>query len=134
MSRWFPYALLGVKAVLLLWGAMGLWEYVFPAAGFGLQNAKFPPGTQLLHWLLLVLTGATFVLGYAFRWRHTPFSTITLYATLATLCFVETLDFGAFGGGPERFYIMAGEYLVYLLLGAYLMRSRRIAERFGKPA
>lgn len=79
----------------------------------------------------MILTGASFVLGYVFRWRPTPFVSITTYAALATLCFVETLDFGAFGGGPERLYVMAGEYLVYLVLGAYLMRSRRIAEHFG---
>jgi hypothetical protein len=129
-----PHALLGVKAVLLLWGVLGLWEYLSPAAGFGLQNPKFPQGTQLLHWLLLISTGAVFVVGYIVRWRHTPFATITMYAALATLCFVETLDFGAFGGGPERFYIMAGEYVVYIALGAYLMRSRRIGERFNRQA
>jgi hypothetical protein len=129
-----PYVLLSIKSVLLLWGVMGLWEYISPAAGFGLQNPKFPEGTQLLHWLLLVLTGASFVLGYMFRWRHTPFVSITMYAALATLCFIETLDFGAFGGGPERFYIMAGEYLLYISLGVYLTRSRRIGERFGRRA
>lgn len=52
MSRMLPYALLGIKAVLLAWGVMGLWEYLFASADFGLQNAKFPRGTQLLHWLL----------------------------------------------------------------------------------
>lgn len=134
MSRFLPYALLAIKTVLLVWGILGLWEYIVPSAGFGLQHPNFPPGTQLLHWLLLLLTGSIFVLGFALRWRHTPFATITMYAALATLCFVETLDFGAFGGGPARFVVMAGEYGVYVALALYLLRSRRIAERFGRQA
>lgn len=134
MSRGFPYVLLAVKAVLLLWGTLGLWEYIVPSAGFGLQHPNFPPGTQLLHWLLLLLTGTIFVLGFIMRWRHTPFATVAMYAALATLCFVETLDFGAFGGGARSYFIMAGEYAVYIVLSVYLLRSRRIGERFRRQA
>ena len=71
MSRSFPYVLLAVKAGLLLWGLLGFVEYVAPSVALGLQNAKFPPGTQFLHWLLLVLTGAIFVVGYLTRWPPT---------------------------------------------------------------
>jgi hypothetical protein len=134
MSRSFPYLLLAVKVALFVWGFLGLLEYCFPSLGFGLQNSKFPQGTQLLHWLLLLLTGSIFVFGFLLRWRHTPFATITMYATLATLCFIETVDFGAFSGGPERFLIMAGEYAVYVALSVYLLRSRWVRERFrGQP-
>lgn len=133
MSRGLPYALVAVKVVLLLWGALGLWEYLVPSADFGLQNAGFPSGTQLLHWLLLLGTGALFVIGFARRWRHTVVATITMYATLATLCFVETVDFGAFGAGAQRFVFMSAEYLVYLTLSLYLLRSRRVAEHFDRP-
>jgi hypothetical protein len=129
-----PYALLAVKAVLLLWGIFGLWEYIVPAADFGLQHPNFPRGTQLLHWLLLLLTGTIFVFGFILRWRHTPFATIAMYVALATLCFVETVDFGAFGGGTKSYFIMAGEYAVYIALSTYLLRSRRIAERFRRQA
>lgn len=132
MSRSLPYALLAVKAGLLVWGILGLWEYLLPAAGFGLQNPGFPPGTQLLHWLLLLLTGSLFIVGFALRWRHTPGATIMMYASLATLCFVETVDFGAFGEAPLSLFIMASEYAVYVALSVYLLRSRRIAERFGR--
>lgn len=132
MTRSLLPALLAAKAVLLVWGALGLWEYLVPSAGFGLQNPSFPPGTQLLHWILLLLTGLIFVFGFVVRWRHTPSATVVLYATLATLCFVETLDFGAFGGGPTSYVIMAGEYVVYVSLAFYLLRSRHAAERFGR--
>jgi uncharacterized SAM-binding protein YcdF (DUF218 family) len=77
-----------------------------------------------------LLVGSIFVVGFLLRWRHTPFATITVYATLATLCFIETVDFGAFGGGPGRYVIMAAEYAVYVILSIYLLRSRRIWERF----
>ncbi|MEM1128055.1 MAG: hypothetical protein AAGI71_15520 [Bacteroidota bacterium] len=133
MARSFPYVLLAVSAFLLVWGLLGLVEYFAPSVALGLQDPGFPPGTQFLHWLLLVLTGTIFVVGFLLRWTHTPFATITMYATLATLCFVETVDFGAFGGGPERFFIMGAEYVTYVVLSVYLVRSRHIAERFETP-
>ncbi|MEM1271323.1 MAG: hypothetical protein AAGI08_14870 [Bacteroidota bacterium] len=133
MSRIFPYVLLTVSAVLFIWAVLGFIEYFAPSVAFGLQDPGFPPGTQFLHWLLLLLTGTIFVAGFLLRWRHTPFATITMYATLATLCFVETVDFGAFGGGPERFGFMAAEYVVYIALSIYLTRSQHIAERFETP-
>jgi len=98
---------------------------------FGLQDTNFPLGTQFLHWLLLLLTGAVFIIGFLLRWRHTPFATIVMYATLATLCFIETVDFNAFGGGSNRFFIMAAEYALYIALSTYLLCSKHIKERFG---
>jgi hypothetical protein len=131
MSRYGPYLLLLVKAALLVWGGLGLIEYFVPSVAIGLQNPNFPPGTQLLHWILLLLTGFVFLLGFASRWSYTPFVTITMYATLATLCFVETVDFQAFGGGVARYYVMSAEYLLYLALSVYLLSSARIQARFS---
>lgn len=131
MMRRFPYLLLAVKAALLLWGLLGLLEYLSPSLAFGLQNATFPPGTQLLHWLLLLLSGSIFVVGFLSRWQQTPYATITMYVALGTLCFIETVDFGAFGDAPARFIIMAGEYAVYIALSVYLLRSQRMREHFG---
>lgn len=124
--------LLGVKALLLLWGLLGLAEYLAPSLALGLQNAGFPPGTQLLHWILLLLSGSCYVVGYLARWRRTVPATITLYACLATLCFIETVDFGAFGGGPARYLVMTGEFALYLVLSLYLARARAPRERFGR--
>jgi hypothetical protein len=134
MSRYAPFALVFVKGTLLVWGGLGLVEYLAPSVAFGLQNENFPPGTQLLHWILILLTGLVFLLGFATRWKYTPFATITMYATLATLCFVETVDFRAFGDGVERYFVMSAEYLLYLALSAYLLSSSRIRARFSGHA
>lgn len=134
MSRFGPYLLALVKAALLVWGGLGLVEYLVPPVAFGLQNANFPPGTQLLHWILILLTGLVFLVGFAMRWQYTPFATITMYATLATLCFVETVDFRAFGEGVERYFVMFAEYLLYFVLSAYLLSSTRIRARFSGRA
>lgn len=53
-----------------------------------------------------------------------------MYATLATLCFVETVDFNALVGGDRRFLIMGVEYILYITLGAYLLRSEQVRLRF----
>lgn len=82
----------------------------------------FPPGTRLRHWILILLTGLVFLLGFATRWQCTPFATITMYATLATLCFVETVDFRAFGDGMKTRLPSGAWYrasaLLLLCLGA----------------
>jgi len=40
------------------------------------------------------------------------------------------VDFDAFGGGPTRFIPMTIEYIVYLALSAYLLRSSTMRDRF----
>jgi len=125
------YLLVAVKIGLIVWGVLGFIEYFNPSASFGLQDSNFPRGTQYLHWFLLVLSGTIFVFGFFRRWKHTPYATITMYATLATLCFIETVDFNAFGGGSKRFFIMAAEYVLYCALSVYLIRSKRVNEHFG---
>lgn len=132
MSKNFIYVLLTVKGMLLVWGILGFIEYFVPTAKLSLQDSNFPAGVQFLHWLLISSTGLTFIVGYLKRWRHTVFATITLYATLATLCFVETVDFNAFGGGDKRFFIMAVEYMLYICLSMYLLRSTQVRLRFQR--
>ncbi len=125
-----PYLLLLISAVLTGWGALGLLEYFIPAVVLGLQNEKFPAGLQFLHFLAIFVTGAIFLGGYFRRWRYTPFATIVMYAILATLCFIETVDFEAFGGGPTRFIPMAVEYVVYVCFSVYLLRSPAMRRHF----
>ena len=134
MARVFPFILLLISAVLALWGVAGLIEYAAPSIGIGLQNANFPPGLQFIHFAAILATGAIFIGGYLTRWRATPFATINMYAVLATLCFVETVDFDAFGTGPTRFIPMLLEYVTYIGLSAYLLRSAAIRKRFGSGA
>jgi hypothetical protein len=123
LDKIVPRALLVVSAGLLCWGLLGLLEYALPALGLGLQNSGFPDGLQFLHFFAIALTGTIFVLGYLRRWPPTPHATITMYAVLATLCFVETIDFGAFGGGVTGVAIMLVEFALYIGLSTYLIRS-----------
>ena len=131
VARMMPYLLVAVSGILVVWGLLGLLEYVVPILGIGLQNGNFPPGLQFLHFFSILVTGAVFIAGYRARWRPTPFVTITMYAVLATICFIETVDFGAFGGGPERFAVMLIEYAVYVGLSAYLLRSTTMRRHFS---
>ena len=127
--------LLLISTTLACWGAAGLLEYLFPMLPFGLQNPRFPAGTQLLHFIAILATGLVFLVGYYRRCTWTPYATITLYAVLATLCFVETVDFGAFGGGSTRFIPMAVEYALYIALSTYLLKSPVMHRRFaGRPS
>jgi hypothetical protein len=125
------YFLLVVKIALLIWGILGFIEYVLPSISFGLQEPNFPAGTQFLHWFLITLTGSIFIVGFVRRWKYTPFATITMYASLATMCFIQTVDFHAFGGGTMRFFIMSAEFVLYILLGMYLLRSKRVIAYFN---
>lgn len=131
IDKYLPIGLVIISAILLCWGVLGLLEYVIPATAFGLQNKNFPAGLQFLHFFAICLTGAIFLYGYFTRWRHTPSATVTMYAVLATLCFIETIDFAAFGGGTSGLALMTLEFAVYAGLSAYLLRSPVMQNRFG---
>ena len=131
MLRFMPQLLLLISSALVAWGVLGLVEYGFPEVSLGLQHPNFPAGTQFLHFFAILVTGLVFLMGYYLRWSGTPFVTVTMYAVLATLCFVETVDFGAFGGGARRFIPVAMEYCLYVALSVYLLRSPAMHQRFS---
>lgn len=131
LDRVLPKLLLVLSAFLLLWGVLGLLEYFLPVLSLGLQNRKFPDGLQFAHFFAIMLTGIVFVFGYIGKWPHTPYVTITMYAVLATLCFVEVMDFGAFGGGTTGVLTMLLEYATYVGLSIYLLRSTAMRDHFG---
>ena len=126
------WALFAISVGLAVWGLLGLIEYAAPGLNIGLQNDRFPAGLQFLHFLSILVTGAVFAVGYLGRWRHTPFATVVMYAVLATLCFIETVDFEAFGGGPTRFIPMTVEYIAYVGFSIYLLRSDVMRRHFGR--
>ncbi|MDN2565041.1 hypothetical protein N1F89_02305 [Aquibium sp. A9E412] len=134
LDRLIPKILLALSAFLLIWGILGLFEYLFPALSLGLQNSSFPAGLQFAHFFAIMLTGAFFVFGYIKKWPHTPYVTITMYAVLATLCFVEVIDFGAFGGGTKGVLTMLLEYSVYVGLSIYMFRSPAMRYHFGNAS
>lgn len=129
---WFQYVLVFVMVLLAGWGVLGLLEYFFPTIELGLQNAQFPPGLQFIHFVAILLTGSIFLVGYFTKWPATPFATVVMFAVLATICFIETVDFQAFGGPPASYAIMGVEYVTYIGLSVYMLRSTPMAKRFGE--
>lgn len=130
LSQGFSYLLILAASVMLGWGTLGFLEYFTGLAPLiPLQNATFPGGTQFIHWLLATLSGAVFLTGYFLRWSYTPLAMMVLYAALATLCAIETFDFME---NPSRYGDFARECTYYVLISIYLVRSRRMRERFGQ--
>ena len=124
----FSTLLLIVFAGMLAWGVLGFIEYLFGAVlVVPLQNADFPPGTQFLHWVVITLSGAVFLAGYALRWRHTPYAMIVVFAMMVALCFVQTFDFMT---NESRYVAFVLECITYLVIGTYLLRSKRMQSRF----
>lgn len=128
LSRIFAYIILLFATGMFLWGALGFLEYftgLAPVAEF--QNSQFPKGTQFVHWLLITTSGATMLLGYATRWRYTPFAMVVLFAMLATLCSIETFDFMV---EPSRYRSFATEVVLYIAFSIFLLRSSYMRSRF----
>jgi hypothetical protein len=130
VSTVFSYLLLCAGAVMLSWGILGFLEYFFGIAPLmKLQNPTFPPGTQFIHWLLITLSGSVYLLGYFLKWKYTPLAMIVIYAMLATMCFIQTFDFMT---NPSRYTDFARECIFYVIISAYLVRSRRMQTHFGR--
>jgi asparagine N-glycosylation enzyme membrane subunit Stt3 len=105
-------------------------EYVTGAGLIGsLQNPAYPAGLQFLQWVLLIAFGAVFLIGYATRWSLTPLMMIVVSAMLASMCFIQTVDFLT---SDFRFVAFALECLAYILIAVFLLKSQRMRGRFGR--
>ncbi len=130
LSQGFSYLMIFAASVMLGWGTLGFLEYFTGLAPLmPLQNSTFPSGTQFVHWLLITLSGSTFLIGYFSRWRYTPVAMIVMYASLATMCSIQTFDFME---NPSRYADFARECAYYVIMSIYLFRSDRMRERFGR--
>jgi len=128
-SQIATYIIIAIAAFLLAWGVLGMAEYVTQAAlVIPLQNPAFPPGIQFLQWVLLIAFGTVFLVGYAARWRHTPFAVSVIFAMLATMCFVQTFDFLT---NDSRYIGLVLECIAYLAIATFLFRSERMRLRFS---
>lgn len=115
--------------VMFGWGVLGMLEYFTGWAPLmPLQNANFPSGTQLVHWILILGSGGTYLVGYFTKWRPTPYVMVVWYAMLPTLCAIETFDFMT---RPDRYSAYAREVAYYIGFGTFLLRSRRMKDHFG---
>ena len=77
LSKLYMNLLLIATLTMLVWGIAGFLEYFTGITPFiKLQNAAYPSGVQFVHWLLITLTGATFIIGYVTKWKWTPFAMV----------------------------------------------------------
>jgi hypothetical protein len=113
--------LLLVHTTVALWAAAGLVELTSPPWPWPVVgNPDLPTGVLFVHWLLMLGTGAVFVVGYLCRWSATPAAIAACYAALAAMCTVETFGFLT---GASRFVGTAVEYVAYAVLLALLYRG-----------
>lgn len=130
VSQVFSYLIVLASAVMLGWGLLGFLEYFTGWAPLiPLQNPTFPVGMQTLHWILITASGATFLLGYFLRWSYTPFAMLVIFTALATMCSVQTFDMLE---SPDRYRNFVQECVNYVVISVYLLRSRRMRDRFGR--
>ncbi len=129
LSPGFSCLIVLAASVMLGWGVFGFLEYFTGAAPLmPLQNPTFPAGTQFVHWTLITLSGATFLAGYFLRWKYTPLAMVVLFASLATLCAIQTFDFMV---RPSRYWDFMRECIYYIVMSIYLLRAQRMRDRFG---
>ncbi|MEM9476945.1 MAG: hypothetical protein AAGA71_16745 [Pseudomonadota bacterium] len=129
VSRVLSYLILLASVIMLGWGLLGFLEYFTGLAPLmPLQNSTFPMGMQTVHWLLITATGATYLTGYALRWSYTPIAMLVLFASLATMCAIQTFDMLE---NPDRYRNFVMECINYTIISIYLFRSRRMRDRFG---
>jgi len=123
------FGIIAIAAFLLVWGVLGMFEYVTgtPAVVL-LQHPAYPAGLQFLQWTLLIAFGASFLIGYATRWPYTPLAVIVTFAMLAAMCFIQTFDFLT---NDFRYLAFVMECIAYVVISIYLLRSERMRLRFG---
>lgn len=128
LSKYYMGLLLIVTTGMLVWGLAGFFEYFTGIVPFiTLQNAAYPGGVQFVHWLLITLTGFTFLPGYLYKWKWTPFIMVMLFSNLAVLCTIETFDFMS---AQWSFGAYLTEMLSYPAHSAFLLFSSLSKTRF----
>lgn len=107
---------------LLFWGVAGFFEFFTEITPFiALQNSNYPTGVQFVHWLLITLTGVSFLFGYFTKWKWTPILMLSLFSNLAILCTIETFDFGSENWGFSEYF---SELSFYLITSLFLVYSK----------
>jgi hypothetical protein len=121
LQKMYMALLLIASTFMLLWGLAGFFEYVTEIKPFiALQNDAYPDGVQFVHWLLISLTGGTFLTGYFRRWRWTPIVMVCLFSNLAVLCTIQTFDFMS---EQWSFSAYATEMISYAVHSVFLLTA-----------
>lgn len=128
VSKLYMGLLLIATTTMLVWGLAGFFEYftgITPIVK--LQNDAYPNGVQFVHWVLITLTGACFLIGYITKWKWTPFVMVVLFSNLAVLCTIETFDFMS---DQWSFSAYLTEMLLYVVHSVFLLKSSLSQSRF----
>jgi F0F1-type ATP synthase assembly protein I len=121
VSRIYLVILVAWSAVMLVWGLAGFIEYFTGITPIiKLQNSAYPGGLQFVHWLLISLTGGTFLIGYLTHWSLTPFAMILLFSNLTVMCTIQTFDFMSDQWSLNAYI---GELIFYLATSLFLIYS-----------
>ena len=113
--------LLGVHGLLAAWALVGFIEWFSPSVPWPrVSNVLFPRDILFMHWLVILLAAAVFLIGYAVSWTYTPVAMACAYAAMAALCAVETFGYME---SDTRFVAMAAEYIAYAGILLFLFRS-----------
>jgi hypothetical protein len=121
--------LIGVHVLLVAIGAAGIVEWLAPDPPWQrFSNPDLPPWMLLLQWVLMLVAGAMFVAGYAFKWRVLPHAMLAIYAVMAGVCAVQTFTMLT---NADRFTDMAIEYAEYAVILLFLYMAPPMRRRFG---
>jgi hypothetical protein len=122
-------ALVAVHLVLAGWATVGLIEWFRPTVPWPrLSNPHLLNGILFLHWMLMLLAGGVFLVGYSARWSGTPTALAIAYVCLAAFCAVESFGFLVH---RSKFLDMALEYAAYAAIIVFLLRAAAAREHFG---
>ncbi|WP_299323658.1 hypothetical protein [Parasphingopyxis sp.] len=130
LSTAMRYFLLLSALFMLGWGLLGLLEY----AGFvllDLKNPDFLPATQLVHFIIIFVSGAVYLTGYFTRWSGTPIAMAVIFGMLAMMCTIQTFDMMTNDG---RYAAYGREIVMYIVFTIFLFRSNAMQEHFGRPS
>lgn len=130
INKIYLYVLLVWATIMLLWGTLGGLEYL---TGLTLiapfQNSAYPSTVQLVHWVLITLTGGSYLLGFFTKWKYTPILMALLFSNLAVLCTIETFDFMS-EQWSVSYYIT--EMSFYALTASFLILNSTSKQHFTK--
>lgn len=121
LPRVFTAVLLLVHGFLGVWALVGFAEWFSASTPWPrVSNPLFPRDILFIHWTLILAAALVFLGGHALAWQHTPAAMACVYAAMAALCAVQTLQYLE---SDLRFVAMGAEYLAYAGILLFLFRA-----------
>lgn len=121
--------LVAVHLFLAAWTLVGLAEFFASQVPWRpISNPLFPPWMLLAQWLAILPTAIVFLAGYALGWQYMPHALGVGYAAMAGLCAYQTVYLLKH---DTRFLAMAAEYVAYIAILVFLLKSNHVRQRLG---